>query len=93
MLNTEAGENNLLKFSGGNSEILNNRAEDVTYAFKDYVSPFLPTDPPNYPELDEFHDPRAITLADGTVVTAYWREANASNLGGVHVDISTDPAP
>ena len=32
MLNTEAGENNLLKFSGSNSEILNNRAEDVTYA-------------------------------------------------------------
>jgi Ca2+-binding RTX toxin-like protein len=90
VLNTEAGENNLLKFSGGDSEILNNRAEDVTYAFKDYVSPFLPTDPPNYPELDEFHDPRAITLADGTVITAYWREANASNLGGVHVDISTE---
>src|SRR4051812_46911916 len=42
MLNTEAGENNLLKFSGSDSEILNNRAEDVTYAFKDYVSPFLP---------------------------------------------------
>ena len=55
MLNTEAGENNLLKFSGSNSEILNNRAEDVTYAL-DYVSPFLPTDPPNYPDLDEFHD-------------------------------------
>jgi Ca2+-binding RTX toxin-like protein len=90
VLNTEAGENNLLKFSGSDSEILNNRAEDVTYAFKDYISPFLPTDPPNYPELDEFHDPRAITLADGTVVTAYWREANASNLGGVHVDISTE---
>ena len=90
MLNTEAGENNLLKFSGSDSEILNNRAEDVTYAFKDYISPFLPTDPPNYPELDEFHDPRAITLAGGTVITAYWREANASNLGGVHVDISTE---
>jgi Ca2+-binding RTX toxin-like protein len=90
MLNTEAGENNLLKFSGSDSEILNNRAEDVTYAFEDYISPFLPTDPPNYPELDEFHDPRAITLADGTVITAYWREANASNLGGVHVDISTE---
>jgi Ca2+-binding RTX toxin-like protein len=90
MLNTEAGENNLLKFSGSDSEILNNRAEDVTYAFKDYVSPFLPTDPPNYPDLDEFHDPRAITLTGGTVITAYWREANASNLGGVHVDISTE---
>jgi Ca2+-binding RTX toxin-like protein len=90
MLNTEAGENNLLKFSGGDSEILNNRTEDVTYAFKDYVSPFLPTDPPNYPELDEFHDPRAITLADGTVITVYWREANSSSLGGVHVDISTE---
>jgi Ca2+-binding RTX toxin-like protein len=90
MLNTEAGENNLLKFSGSDSEILNNRAEDVTYAFKDYVSPFLPTDPPNYPDLDEFHDPRAITLPGGTVITAYWREANASNLGGVHVDISTE---
>jgi Ca2+-binding RTX toxin-like protein len=90
ILNTEAGENNLLKFAGGDSEILNNRAEDVTYAFKDYVSPFLPTDPPNYPELDEFHDPHAITLADGTVITAYWREANSSNLGGVHVDISTE---
>src|SRR5262245_21491298 len=90
MLNTEAGENNLLKFSGGDSEILNNRAEDVTYAFKDFVSPFLAADVPNYPELDEFHDPRAITLADGTVITAYWREANASNLGGVHVDISTE---
>jgi Ca2+-binding RTX toxin-like protein len=90
VLNTEAGENNLLKFSGSDSEILNNRAEDVTYAFKDYISPFLPTDPPNYPELDEFHDPRAITLADGTVITAYWREANASNVGGVHVDISTE---
>jgi Ca2+-binding RTX toxin-like protein len=90
MLNTEAGENNLLKFSGGDSEVLNNRAEDVTYAFKDFVSPFLAVDVPNYPELDEFHDPRAITLADGTVITAYWREANASNLGGVHVDISTE---
>ena len=90
MLNTEAGENNLLKFSGGDSEILNNRAEDVTYAFKDFVSPFLAADVPNYPELDEFHDPRAITLADGAVITAYWREANASNLGGVHVDISTE---
>ena len=62
----------------------------MTYAFKDYVSPFLPTDPPNYPDLDEFHDPRAITLPGGTVITAYWREANASNLGGVHVDISTE---
>src|SRR5262245_41256545 len=90
MLNTEAGENNLLKFSGGDSEILNNRAEDVTCAFKDFVSPFLAADVPNYPELDEFHDPRAITLADGTVITAYWREANSSNLGGVHVDISTE---
>src|SRR6478752_1076459 len=90
MLNTEAGKNNLLKFSGSDSEILNNRAEDVTYAFKDYVSPFLPTDPPNYPDLGEFHDPRAITLTGGTVITAYWREANASNLGGVHVDISTE---
>ena len=89
--NTEAGENNILQFSSnGSEEILNNQAGDVTFAWNEFMSAFSPADPPGFPDLDRFHDPKAITLAGGTVITAYWREANASNLGGVHVDISTE---
>ena len=89
--NTEAGENNILQFSSnGSEEILNNQAGDVTFAWNKSMSAFSPADPPGFPDLDRFHDPKAITLAGGTVITAYWREANASNLGGVHVDISTE---
>ena len=89
--NTEAGENNILQFSSnGSEEILNNQAGDVTFAWNESMSAFSPADPPGFPDLDRFHDPKAITLAGGTVITAYWREANASNLGGVHVDISTE---
>ena len=32
-------------------------------------------DPPGYPELDSFDNPKAITLSDGTVITAYERHS------------------
>jgi Ca2+-binding RTX toxin-like protein len=89
-VNYEGGENNIVRFSDGDAEILNDRVEDVTYAHNQSYSLILGNDPPGYPDLDRFHDPKAITLAGGTVITAYWRDANASNLGGVHVDISTE---
>jgi Ca2+-binding RTX toxin-like protein len=88
--NFEGGENNLLQFAGSDgSGFVNESANDVTYAWNEYLSAIEPVDPPGFPDLDRFHDPKAITLTDGTVVTSYWREANASNLGGVHIDIST----
>ena len=70
-VNYEGGENNIVRFSDGDAEILNDRVDDVTYADNLSYSLILGNDPPGYPDLDRFHDPKAITLADGTVITAY----------------------
>src|SRR5262245_7981981 len=73
--NYEGGENNLVRFSDGDAEILNDQVEDVTYAFNHSVSVLIANDPPGYPALDRFNAPKAITLSDGTVITAYERHS------------------
>ena len=87
-LNYEAGHNNIAVFwSGGAEDFLIPADQDVTWDWDDQLSVFTPIHPADFAELDRFHAPKAITLTDGTVVTAYSREANASSLGGVHIDI------
>src|SRR5262245_60022422 len=73
--NYEGGENNLVRFSDGDAEILNDQVEDVTYAFNHSVSVLIANDPPGYPALDRFNAPKAITLSDGTIITAYERHS------------------
>ena len=75
MINYEGGENNIVRFSDGDAEILNDRVHDVTYAHNVSYSVIVEQDPPGYPELDSFENPKAITLSDGTVITAYERHS------------------
>ena len=74
-INYEGGENNIVRFSDGDAEILNDRVEDVTYAHNQSYSVIVGNDPPGYPALDRFHAPKAITLSDGTVITTYERHS------------------
>jgi Ca2+-binding RTX toxin-like protein len=74
-INYEGGENNIVRFSDGDAEILNDRVEDVTYAHNQSYSVIVANDPPGYPQLDSFHAPKAITLSDSTVITAYERHS------------------
>jgi hypothetical protein len=75
LINYEGGENNIVRFSDGDAEILNDRVHDVTYAHNVSYSVIVEQDPPGYPELDSFENPKAITLSDGTVITAYERHS------------------
>ena len=79
MINSEGGENNIVKFSDrrcGNSQ---QPVHDVTYARNVSYSVIVEQDPPGFPELDSFENPKAITLSGGTVITAYERHSWEGN--------------